>query len=170
MITKEDLKQIVILGHLTEKMIEKLLPRIDLQKFEEGTVIFREGDPGDTFYMLKRGKVVLEQQLSDNVKIYVTSIKPGYSFGWSAVLGEIDHYTLDAVCTEDSEVLSIKRDAVRKLLDEDHSMGYLLMQRIVVVVKKRLDHRTEQFLRLISTHPDIQMLSEDNRWRIIEEK
>ncbi|MEW5908955.1 MAG: cyclic nucleotide-binding domain-containing protein [Thermodesulfobacteriota bacterium] len=160
MITTEDLKQIVILGHLPEKMIDRLLPHIGLHRFEEGTIIFREGDPGDTFYMLKRGKVVLEQRLSDNVKVYVTSIKPGYSFGWSAVLSELGSYTLDAACTEESEIFSIKRHAVRKLLDEDHSLGYLLMQRIVMVVKKRLDHRTEQFLRLISTHPDIKTLSE----------
>ncbi len=160
MVVKDDLKQIVILGYLTDEMLEKLLPYVELQTFEEGSVIFREGDLGVTFYMLKRGKVLLEQKISDKVRVSVGSIKPGYSFGWSAMLGGEEHYTLEAICVEECDVLSISKEAIKKLLDDDHSMGYHLMQRILVVVKNRLDRRTEQFLRVISVHPDIKPLSD----------
>ena len=160
MVVKDDLKQIVILGYLTDEMLEKLLPYVELQTFEEGSVIFREGDLGVTFYMLKRGKVLLEQKISDKVRVSVGSIKPGYSFGWSAMLGGEEPYTLEAICVEECEVFSIRKEAIKRLLDDDHSMGYYLMQRILAVVKKRLDRRTEQFLRVISVHPDIKPLSD----------
>jgi len=160
MVVKDDLKQIVILGYLTDEMLAKLLPYVELQTFEEGHVIFREADLGVTFYMLKRGKVLLEQKISDKVRVSVGSIKPGYSFGWSAMLGGEELYTLEAICVEECEVFSISKEAIKRLLDDDHSMGYYLMQRIVAVVKKRLDRRTEQFLRVISVHPDIKPLSD----------
>ncbi len=158
MVTRRELKEIVILGYLTEAMLDKMLPYIRSERFEEGDVIFKEGDPGESFYMLKKGKVLLEQRISDKIRISVASVKPGYAFGWSALLSETAPYTLDAICSEASEVFSIHRNDIRRLLDEDHSMGYFLMQRIVVVVKKRLDRRTEQFLKVISAHPDIKPL------------
>ena len=160
MVIKDDLKQIVILRYLKDEMLEKLLPHVEMQTYEEGSVIFREGDLGVTFYMLKRGKVLLEQKISDTVRVSVGSIKPGYSFGWSAMLGGGESYTLEAICVEECEVFSISREAIKRLLDDDHSMGYHLMQRILVVVKKRLDRRTEQFLRVMTAHPDIKPLSE----------
>ena len=158
MVAIEDLKQIVILGYLTDEMLGTLIPYIDAQTFEEGQLIFKEGDRGDTFYMLKRGKVLLEQRISDKVRVTVGSIKPGYSFGWSAMLGGDEFYTLEAMCVENCEVLFISKEAIKRLLDDNHSMGYYLMQRILVIVKKRLDRRTEQFLRVISAHPDIKHL------------
>ena len=160
MVVIDDLRQIVILGYLTDEMLEKLLPYVEMQTLEEGHVIFKEGDLGVTFYMMKRGKVLLEQKISDKVRVSVGSIKPGYSFGWSAMLGVEESYTLEAICAEECEVFSISRGAIKRLLDDDHSMGYNLMQRILAVVKKRLDHRTEQFLRVITAHPDIKPLSD----------
>ncbi len=160
MVIKDDLKQIVIFRDLTDEMLEKLLPFVEIQTIGEGNVIFREGDLGVTFYMLKRGKVLLEQKISDKIRVSVGSIKPGYSFGWSAMLGVEESYTLEAICAEECEVFSISRGAIKRLLDDDHSMGFHLMQRILVVVKSRLDRRTEQFLRVITAHPDIKPLSD----------
>jgi CRP-like cAMP-binding protein len=139
-------------------MIDKMQPHVQSRTFNAGETIFREGDPGETFFMLRKGKVLLEQRISDKIRVSVVAIKPGYSFGWSAVLGDPGSYTLDAVCAEASDLFLIQRSDIRRLLEADHSMGYILMQRIVVVVKKRLDRRTEQFLRVIKAHPDIQPL------------
>ena len=63
MLSIEDLKDIILLGHLDDKMLEKLLPYIDVLQFDENELIFREGDPADRFYFLKHGKILLEKQL-----------------------------------------------------------------------------------------------------------
>jgi hypothetical protein len=41
-------------------------------------------------------------------------------------------------------------------MDSDPEMGYIISQRLLRVIKKRLDLRTEQFLRAISHHPDLE--------------
>jgi len=160
MVSREDVKDVVILGYLTEEMIQKLLPEIELIRFDEREIIFRSGDPADMFYMLKRGKILLEQRISDKVTVSVGAIKPGFSFGWSAMLGG-EAYSLDTVCGEPCEVLRIRARTLLDMLDQDHSMGYLLTQRLLRVVKKRLDNRTQQFLKVITDHPDIQPLIEE---------
>ncbi len=154
MVSRFDVQDIVILGYLTEEMIQKLLPELEILRFEEGEILFHAGDPADMFYMLKRGKILLEQRVSEKVTISMGTVKPGYSFGWSALLGD-QGYSLDTICGEPCEVLRIRAKTLFAMIEEDHSMGYRLMHRLLHVLKRRLDLRTELFLKLIRNHPDI---------------
>ncbi len=158
MILISDLKDIVIFKHFTDEMIQKLLPEMELLRFAEGEMIFRSGDSADTFYSLKRGKILLEQRVWEKVTISVGTVKPGYSFGWSALLGD-QQFTVDTVCGEPCEVLSIRAKTLFSLIEEDYEMGYRLMHRLLHIVKRRLDGRTELLLKLISDHPDMQALA-----------
>jgi CRP-like cAMP-binding protein len=154
MITIDDLKQMVMLGYLTDEMLEKLIPITDLLRFDENEFIFRQGDKADRLYMLKEGEVLLELSVSDNITVALSSIKPGHAFGWSAMLEEAT-YTVNALCSERCEVLSIRAEKLKAILEHDHTMGYILSQRLLVIMKKRYDVRTEQFIKTITHHPDI---------------
>ena len=157
MITKEDLKQIVMLTYLTDPMLDNLAQIVDVLKFDKDEIIFKAGEPSTRYYMLRSGTVLLEQRISDKVTTIVGSIKPGYSFGWSALI-ENEVYTTDAVCDESSEVFSFKREKIFKLFDQDPEMGFIMHQRFLVIIKKRLDYRTEQLRQAIRLHPDMQNL------------
>ncbi|MFC1859319.1 cyclic nucleotide-binding domain-containing protein [Thermodesulfobacteriota bacterium] len=157
MATTEELKQIILMGYLTEEMLEKIVPIVDLLRYEEQDVIFKQGDEADRFYMLKRGKVLLEHKISDKIAVYVGAVTPGFSFGWSAMLGD-EQYASDAVCEEPCEIFSMQSEKVLKLFERDHTLGYLISQRLIRIIKKRLDARTEQFVTLITHHPDMRHL------------
>jgi CRP-like cAMP-binding protein len=157
MVTVEDLRQIVMLTYLTDAMLENLAKIVDLLKFDQDEIIFRERDPSERFYMLRSGHVLLEQRISGEVTAIVGAIKPGYSFGWSAMLQE-ELYTVSAICKEPSEVFSFKAQKIRRLFRQDPEMGLRMHQRLMVIIKKRLDLRTEQFKKAIKNHPDMQSL------------
>ena len=157
LLSTEDLKQIVILSYLSDELLEKLLPIINFLRFDERDAVFREGDIADRFYMLRRGKVLLEKRISDKLTVSVGTIKPGFSFGWSAML-DGGPYTSHAICSEACEVFSVRREKILPLMDSDLEMGYIISQRLLRVMKKRLDLQTEQFLRVISHHPDLETL------------
>lgn len=157
MITREELKQIVMLTYLTEPMLDNLAQIIDVLKFNKDEFIFRVKEPSERFYMLKTGHVLLEQRISDQVTACIGSIKPGYSFGWSSMI-ENEKYTVDAICQEPSEVFSFKPEKIRKLYQQDPEMGLRMYARLMVILKKRLDIRTEQFRNAIMNHPDMQSL------------
>lgn len=161
MVSIDDLRSILVLRRLNEEMLTKLPPIINILHFEEGELIFKEGTRGSYFYLLKQGKVVLEKRLSDSISFSAGSIKAGYSFGWSAMLEE-GNYTLDAIASEPCQIYAIKGEKFKKILDENHSMGYAFTQRFLHLLKSRLDHRTEQFIRLLIQHPDIKSLNEDS--------
>ena len=157
MVTIEDLKQIVMLTYLTDSMLDNLAQIIDILKFDRDEILFRENDSADRFYMMRSGNVLLEQRISDKVTACIGSIKPGFSFGWSAMV-EDGLYTVDAVCVEPSEIYSFKRDKIQKLFVQDPEMGLRMYQRLLVIIKKRLDYRTRQFRQAIKNHPDMQNL------------
>ena len=154
MVTIEDLKEIVLMTHLEDDMLARISAVCDVLSFHDQEIVFRQGDVADRFYMVKRGKVLLEQQMSDLVTVSVGSIKRGYSFGWSTMIEE-GHYTTDAVCAESCQLLSIRGRQMRNMCTADPRMGYMLSQRLLVILKKRYEHRTEQFLKLIQHHPDM---------------
>ena len=157
MISREDLKQIVMLTYLTDPMLDRFAQIVDLLRFDKDEIIFREKEPSTRFYMLKAGRVLLEQRISDHVTVCVAAVKPGFSFGWSAMM-ENETYTLDAVCEEPSEVFSFTSEKFRKLFEQDPELGLRVHQRLLVIIKKRLDVRTKQFRKAIMHHPDIQSL------------
>jgi CRP/FNR family cyclic AMP-dependent transcriptional regulator len=162
MINKDELRRIVILGYLTDSMLEKLIPIVERAHVDERQYVFRQGDSAEKFYMLSHGKVLLEQRISEKMTVSIESVRPGYSFGWSGMMtGGIEPYsrfTSDAISTEASELFILKGEDLNNLLDQDHHMGYLICQRLTRVIARRLRHRTEQFVRIIKQHPDIDNL------------
>lgn len=153
----EDLKKIFLFKKLSDKNLEQILPLTKLRQFEEEEAVFKEGDKGDTLYMLKRGKVLLEVDISEMISISIASVKPGFSFGWSALIPD-SFYTSHAICAEPSEVLSILGTEFLDLLRRDNTMGYYIMEGLVRIIQNRLERRTAQFVMLMSKHPDIQKL------------
>ena len=162
MIARDELRRIVILGYLTDSMLDKLISIVERAHFDEGEYIFRQHDSAEKFYMLSRGKVLLEQRISDKMTGSIESVRPGYSFGWSGMMtGGIEpysRYTSDAIATEASELFILKGEDLNNLLDQDDRMGHLIFQRLTRVIARRLRHRTEQFVRIIKQHPDIDNL------------
>ena len=154
MITREDLKQIVMLGYLTDAMLDKLVPITDLLLFDENDIIFRQGDKSSRLYMVKQGKVLLEQRITDTITVSISAIKPGFAFGWSAMLDE-ETYTSNAIAAERCELFSFREEKLKALFQKDHSLGFIMSQRLLVIMKKRYDIRTEQFIKTIKHHPDI---------------
>jgi len=154
-VSTEDIKTIYLLQRLTDPLLEKVRPMIESKFYEDRDVIFREGEKAERFFMLLKGKILLEVQASEAMMIVLGAIKPGYSFGWSGLIpGE--SYTTYAIAAEPSEVLILEGEKFLALMEEDHTIGYRIMQGVVNILKRRLERRTDQFLRTLRRHPDIQ--------------
>jgi CRP-like cAMP-binding protein len=160
MISRDELKRIVMLGYLKDEMLDKLSPIVDVLNYSEREYVFRQGDVAERFYMLRRGKILFERRGSEKMSVAMGSVKPGYSFGWSSMV-DVRFYSTDAVCAEPSEIFSVRGHKLKDLLEADNCMGSIFYQRLLRVIKSRLDHRTEQFMRVIRHHPDLQHLFDE---------
>jgi len=158
MLSYDEVRDIVDLNPLSDTMLDAIIPHLDILQYEEDDIIFQEGDPAERLYFLKRGKVLLEKRISDKISFAIGAVKPGNSFGWSAVMGKGMSYSTMTLCTEPCQVYSIRSDKIRNLLEKDHDMAFIFYQRLLWVVKNRLDHRTSQFVTVLRNHPDIESL------------
>lgn len=156
MITRETLQQIVMLTYLTDAMLDELIPITELLQFDEKEYVFQQGDIADRYYSILQGTVLLEQRIGSGITISLSSIKQGYSIGWSAMLdGTEENYSTDAICAEPTQLLSFRAKKLKALFEQNYHLGYIMSQRLLHVVKKRYDIRTEQFIRAIKDHPDL---------------
>lgn len=157
MVPVEDINAIYLLERLSNGLKEQLSSMTEIQCYKEREVIFEEGDHAENFYVLKKGKVLLEVEVSESIIISLGSIKSGYSFGWSSLIPGSSH-TSYAVCAEPCDVMIIPGKQFLGMLDGDHPSGYRFMTEVMKILKNRLDRRTGQFLKVMTKHPDIQRL------------
>ncbi len=118
--------------------------------FAAGDVVFREGDPADTFYLLRRGRVMLSTHLPARGDVAIESIEPGDVLGWSW-LHEPYRWHFDAVASEDCGAVAFDGACLRRKCGDDHELGYALLDRFAHVMIDRLQHTR---LRLLDIYGD----------------
>jgi CRP-like cAMP-binding protein len=156
MISRETLKQIVMMGYLSDDMLDELIPITELLQYDEKEFVFHEGDKADRYFSILQGKVLLEQRIATGITVSISSVEAGYGFGWSALLDEeAEFYTSDAICVEPTQLLSFRAEKLKALFEKNYQLGYIMIRRLLHVVKKRYDVRTDQFIKAIKDHPDL---------------
>jgi len=85
-----------------------------------GQVLFRFGDPGDTFYVVKTGMVELFTHDHGGSKITLAKCEPGHFFGELAMF-DGGARTATAVALEDSALLVLSREKLISFLEQNPS-------------------------------------------------
>ena len=123
---------------------------IELQ-FEEGENIFAEGSPANRFYLILKGKVVLESEMADRNMIPIQTLGPGDDLGWSWLFPPYSmHFTARAL--EPTTAIFFYGTRLREQCDEDHELGYQLMKRIAEVATKCLHATQTRLMEYIDKH------------------
>jgi CRP-like cAMP-binding protein len=105
--------------------------------FAAGERLFREGDPADTFFLVRHGVVALDTDVPNRPDVTVETVGPGEIVGWSWLLEPHRwHFTGRAV----ELVRAVQFDGVclRKKCEEDPVLGYDLLTRFAQVLVNRL--------------------------------
>lgn len=157
MVSLSDIKKISLMASLDDSQLEKIRSPAQLHLFGEKAVLFEEGQVAETLYMMLNGKVLLELNASDTVRISLEAVKPGDSFGWSALMpGSV--YTTHAICAEPCELITIHGQELLHFMEKDPLLGYRIMEGMLKILKIRLQERTDQFLKTLRQHPDMEKL------------
>jgi CRP-like cAMP-binding protein len=153
MVSLGDLRKIYLIQSLSDTQLEKILPYVEEKNFKPKEVIFEQNENVSDFFMLLKGNVLLKIDISPTVTISLGAVKPGYSFGWSSILG--GSYTSQAFCAEPCQVMAIHGEKFRDILDSDHDMGYEVLFGVVRILESRLERRTEQLLKTMRKQMEI---------------
>jgi len=70
--------------------------------FPAGSIVFREGDTGDKFYLIKKGRIIFFKNMDGENIITVNTAVAGEFFGELAALGDHKTRNATAICAEDT--------------------------------------------------------------------
>ncbi len=115
---------------LPSSIIAQIAERVHLKHFPADTVVFREGEPGDSFFIIKSGHLQLIQ-LSKNSKevLVMAQFDPGDTFGELALLlGQPRSATIRT--SDEVELYQLRRDDFSYLMKHNPEL-LIQMNRLV---------------------------------------
>ena len=117
--------------------------------FRAGTVIFREGESANRFYLIEHGKVALESSTLGE-PIMIEEIHDGDLLGWSWLFPPYAwHFSARAL--EDTTAIFFYGTVLRDYCEKDHSLGFELFKRMSVVMLRRLQAARQKLLNVHQT-------------------
>jgi len=108
-----------------------------------GTVIFRQGDLGDSMFVIERGRVRIVFSCEGHAA-EVAVLEPGAFFGELSLLGGAAR-TASAEVIEDADLLVIRRDTFVMMMQDDIDIVFRMLSDMAV----RLARTDERFLALM---------------------
>lgn len=113
--------------------------------FEAGKYLFREGDPADTFYLVRHGRVLLETFVPGRGALTVQTVDEGDVVGWSWLFSPY-RWHFDARALDEVRAVAFDGACLRGKCDDDHTLGYELLGRFAPVMLERLQATRIQLL------------------------
>ncbi|MGF1640441.1 MAG: cyclic nucleotide-binding domain-containing protein [Rhodospirillales bacterium] len=120
--------------------------------FQGGTYVYKEGQPADKFYLIRRGRVALEVHVPGRSPIIVETLKTGDLMGWSWLVPPY-RASFDARALELTRLISLDAACLRGKMDHDPVLGYELHKRFAPVVAARLAAARHQLIDMYG-HPE----------------
>src|SRR5215831_17652367 len=115
-----------------------------VRKHPAGTVLFREGDPGRTMYVIRSGKVNIWKRISDT-DLTLAVLGPGEFFGEMALLEGLPR-SAGATVVEDALLIELEASAFETLIRKNSEIALRLMRRL----SSRLREADRQIQTLMS--------------------
>ena len=107
--------------------------------FTAGSVVFREDDKGDRFYLIKKGRIIFFKNMDGENIITVNTAVAGEFFGELAALGDHKSRNATAICAEDTILAVASKDNLDILIanNPDFAMDLIetLTNRVVLSEK-----------------------------------
>jgi CRP-like cAMP-binding protein len=105
--------------------------------WNDGETLFREGDPADAFYLVRRGRVALELFVPNRGPLTIETIEPGEVVGWSWLFPPY-RWHFDGRAVGPVRAIQLDGACLRDKCNADPAFGYELMRRFSQVMLERL--------------------------------
>ncbi|MCD6567566.1 MAG: cyclic nucleotide-binding domain-containing protein [Dehalococcoidia bacterium] len=128
---------------ITDEGLELIDEFCRLETYDEGTVLYHEGDVAKDLYVVQKGKVSIRIEEGQTRPLTVTIVSDGEAFGWSALV-EPHRFTAGAKCLEKTSIVVIDGPKIHELCQGDSHLGVVIMENLAYLISCRLRHARQQ--------------------------
>ncbi len=129
-----------LLGHLTPEELDRLLAPARVERFDEGRVLFRKGDPGDSLYVVLAGRISIGTTSEDGKEVVLNVLGRGEVFGEIALL-DGKARTANATAMAESHLLVLDRSDFMPFLESHPEVA----ARLIAVLCERVRWVSESY-------------------------
>jgi CRP/FNR family transcriptional regulator, cyclic AMP receptor protein len=131
------LRDVPLFDGLSDEALELIAGCGSNVHFGEGELLFRQGDPADTFFVIRHGSVALETFVPARGPVTIETIESGDVVGWSWLFAPY-RWHFDAKALVGVRATVFDGACLRGKCDADPALGYQLMSRFAQVIIERL--------------------------------
>ncbi len=104
------------------------------QVVEAGHVIFKEGEPGDTMYIIQKGRVKITKRV-DNVEKILMVLGKGDFFGEMALIRNTPR-TATATAVDTCELLAFNREGFLSMISKNSNIAMNIIEKLCLRLEK----------------------------------
>jgi CRP/FNR family cyclic AMP-dependent transcriptional regulator len=138
-----------IFGDLEERELAEVAQVAVPRSWARGHVIFREGDRGDTCYLLRSGAVVLTREHQDGRMVALAELRAGALFGELAMFrGETRSATAEAI--EATTAVALLAGDVQRLIKRNPDLSLKLLASLAERVSRTNERLLQQSFQTVA--------------------
>ena len=133
-----ELRDVSFFAKLGSVSIGKLVPSMEQHRYAAGTRIVRQGEIGDSFYVVRSGHVQVQTESEGRPNVVIARLGPGEGFGEMALLTDQPRFA-SVVAVTDVEAWRLPKPPFTRLLEETPDLAAYFSQ----VLNQRLESLQE---------------------------
>jgi CRP/FNR family cyclic AMP-dependent transcriptional regulator len=138
-----------VFGGLEERELREVAQVAVPRSWERGELIFREGDTGDTCYLVKDGAVILTREHQDGRMIALTECRSGDMFGELAMFrGETRSASAEAV--EPTTAVALLAPDMQRLIKRNPDLALKLLAALAERVRRTTERLLQQSFQTVA--------------------
>ena len=131
-----------VFAGLEQRELEEVAKVAVPRRWDRGEILFREGDTGDTCYLMREGAVLLTREHQDGRLVALAEFRSGDLFGELAMFrGETRSATAEAI--EDASAVALLAADVQRLVRRNPDLALKLL----AALAERVSTTTERLLQ-----------------------
>ena len=137
-----------VFNDLSERELQEVAQVAVPRSWDRGEVIFREGDPGDTCYLVKSGAVILTREHQDGRMIALAELRAGGMFGELAMFrGETRSASAEAI--EPTTAVALLAGDVQRLIRGNPDIAHKLLAALAERVRRTTERLLQQSFQTV---------------------
>ncbi|HKI93069.1 MAG TPA: cyclic nucleotide-binding domain-containing protein [Gaiellaceae bacterium] len=126
-----------VFSNLDQEQLELIAGCASNTVFRAGERLFREGDPADTFFLVRHGLVALDAYVPNRGQLTLDALGPGEIVGWSWLVPPY-RWQFTGRAVELVRAIQFDGACLRGKCDDDTRLGYMLLTRFSALLVDRL--------------------------------
>jgi CRP/FNR family transcriptional regulator, cyclic AMP receptor protein len=123
-------------------------------RFDVGAYLFHEGEEANQFYLIREGRVALEDAIPGRDPITIQTLSAGDVLGWSWLIPPY-RWRFDARASEPVRAFALDGACLRAKSEADHDLGYEMLKRFTPLIAERLQATRRHLTEIYTAYCDV---------------